>query len=1661
MMGIPNEHQLMFNSIKDAKLLLKAIEKRFGRNVVTKKTQRNLLKQQYENFNASSSETLDQTFDRLQKLMSQLEILGETLSQEDVNQKLLRSLSPEWNTHAVVWRNKPELKTMNRYDLYNNLKVYELEVKGTSSSSTSTQNMAFVSSNNSGSTNEAVNTAHGVSAASTQANAATPINVDNLSDAVICAFFASQPSSPQLANEDLQQLHPDDLEEMDLRWQMAMLTMRARRFLKNTGRKVTINGNETIGFDKSKVECYNCHKRGHFTKECKVPRNQDNRNKERSRRSVLVETTTSNALISCDSLGGYDWSDHAEEGPTNYALMAYSSSSSDSKKSELMVVAYKIGLQSVEERLKFYKKNEAVYVEKINGLKWDIQVGEITNGELRKKLEIIQKEKDGIKFNVDKFENASKSLNKIIKSQILDNCKKGLGYNVVPPPLTGNFMPPKLDLSFTRLEEFANEHVVIKHVVENNEAKDSEAKPKAVRKNNGALIIEDWVSESEEENVSQTKIEKKTANPSFVKIDFVKAKQTNKTDRKTAKQVDCNYQRVVKPVWNNAKRVNHQNFAKKTHPCPKKNMVPRTVLMKSGLVSINTARKNISKTAVSVNTARQVNTAHSKTTVNAGRPMSYLSKTTHSTVKRPIHKNTTFKNSNFNQRVNTVKDKNVNTIRPKAVVNAARLKAVFNADKGNNVNAVKASAYPRVIDSGCSRYMTGNMSYFIDYEEIDGGYVAFSGNPKGGKITEKRTRIVEENLHIRFSENTPNVVGSGLDWLFDIDALTRTMNYKPIITGPQSNGFADDGSKPSSDDEKKVDEDLRKDSEINVVGEKTSIELPDDPNMPALEDISIFDLSRDNEDVGAEADMNNLDTTIQVSPILTTRIHKDHPLNQVIRDLNKKNERGIVIRNKVRLVAQGYIQEEGIDYDEVFALVARIEAIRLFLAYASFKDFVVYQMDVKSAFLYGKIEEEVYVCQPPGFEDPDFPDRVYKVEKALYGLHLAPRAWYETLSTYLLDNEFQRGKLTKPYSAKGTKMSYMGELTFFLGLQVQQKKDGIFISQDKYVGEILKKFPFTEVKTASTPIETQKPLLKDEDGEEVDVHMYRSMIGSLMYLASSRLDIMFAVSACARYQVNPKAKIVNGEVQLQALVDGKKIIITELIIRRDLQLKDAEGVDCLPNATIFEQLTLMGYEKISQKLTFYKAFFSPQWKFLIHTILQCLSSKTTAWNEFSSTMTFAIICLATNQNFNFSKYIFESMVKNLDNVGKFLIYLRFVQVFVNQQLDGLLSHKRIYVTPSHTKKIVGNMKKVGKGFSGRVTPLFPTIVVHNQEEMGEGLVMPTDPHHTPTIIQPSTSQPQKTQKPRRLKRKDTEVPQPSGPTTNVADEAVGAKMTVWTERSERNFLIWKDYKDHSKLRRLQVEKEGQEALKEELSQEFSLKDYKDGDGRLLKSVVDVVTMLRKQEVKLKEVMLLPIPAKIDAGYQLAQRLQAQEQDELTNEEKARLLTNKAQQRVSCVYLSGKTEDGIPFEEQRAGEELEKESSKKKKLEEDKESEELKQCLEIIRDDGDDVTIDATLYLSNPNHFDYECEMAFELLRLVKKQLKEGLWWIVGIKSLLEVTTAKVCVTAAKLNGIQQEVSYILGQHSKKLQTRKGAGQEEMLNVVGLRRLKQGRMEAGE
>ncbi|GJW26043.1 putative ribonuclease H-like domain-containing protein [Tanacetum coccineum] len=347
-----------------------------------------------------------------------------------------------------------------------------------------------------------------------------------------------------------------------------------------------------------------------------------------------------------------------------------------------------------------------------------------------------------------------------------------------------------------------------------------------------------------------------------------------------------------------------------------------------------------------------------------------------------------------------------------------------------------------------------------------------------------------------------------------------------------------DGSKHSNDDGKKVDEFLRKDSKckdqekednvnstnivnvagtnkVNAVGGKISIELPFDPNMPTLEDYSIFDFLRNDED-DVIGDLQSATQTRKMSKNL-----KEHRRTQKGNSCieGSKLDRGYAGRASTIQVTRS------------------IEAIRLFLAYASFKDFVVYQMDVKSAFLYGKIKEEVYACQPPGFEDPNFPDRVYKVEKALYVLLQALRAWYETLSTYLLDNGFHSRKMDKTLFIKMYKDEFYKRTYILLRITSEANKDGIFISEDKYVDKILKKFGFTEVKTASTLLETQKPLLKDEDGEEV----FWSIV---------------------------KAKTINGEAQLHALVDGKKIIIIESSVRRDLQLADEEvrlflkGVGC-------------------------------------------------------------------------------------------------------------------------------------------------------------------------------------------------------------------------------------------------------------------------------------------------------------------------------------------------------------------------------------------------------------------------------------------------------------------------------------------------------------------
>nr|GEU31950.1 putative ribonuclease H-like domain-containing protein [Tanacetum cinerariifolium] len=443
---------------------------------------------------------------------------------------------------------------------------------------------------------------------------------------------------------------------------------------------------------------------------------------------------------------------------------------------------------------------------------------------------------------------------------------------------------------------------------------------------------------------------------------------------------------------------------------------------------------------------------------------------------------------------------------------------------------------------------------------------------------------------------------------------------------------------------------------------------PDDLDMPELEDIVYLD---DEEDVDAEADLSNMETIYLFS---NKEYDKDEPKKvlQVLKDLiwiesmqeellqfklqkvwilvdlpkgkraigskwvfrNKKYKKGIVIRNKARLVAQEHTQEEGIDYNEVFALVARIEAIRLFLAYASYMGFMVYQTDVKSTFLYETIKEEVYVCQHPGFEDPVYPDKVYKVVKALYGLHQAQD----------------------------------------LGLQLKQKKDGIFIRQDKYVAKILRMFAFTHVKSANTPIETKKPLLKELDGEDVDVHIYSYELMLFGMMKLDAVNLMLLGHKLMLSKATYTVEKVNGDIQLQALIDDKKVVVTEAIIRRDLHLDDADG--------------------------------------------------RTVWNKFSSSMEYDVICLATGRKFNFSKYIFDSMVRNVESSSKFLMYPHFIQVLLDHQVDDLTIHNTKYKSPTLTQKVFANMRRVGKGFSGVETLLFDSMLVQSQPQPEEAVETP-------------------------------------------------------------------------------------------------------------------------------------------------------------------------------------------------------------------------------------------------------------------------------------------------------------------------------------------------
>nr|GEU92190.1 hypothetical protein [Tanacetum cinerariifolium] len=1005
LMALPDKHQLKFNSHKDAKTLMEAIKKRFGGNTGTKKVQKTLLKQQFENFTGSNSEGLDQIHDRLQKLVSQLEIHRVSLSQEDVNLKFLRS--------------------------------------------TASQNLAFVSSTHIDITTDLVSAAVSVSAACVKLPTSPLYNVDSLSNAIIYSFFSSQSTSPQLDNEDLKEIDVDELEEMDLRWQMAMLTMRARR-------------------------------KGHFSREC--------RSLKDSRRLGAAEPQRRNVP-----------SYQAEEKTANFALMAFSSnSSSDNEQIKTTIPAATHVSASPKSNSIGQRRNKKVcFVCKMTRPRHAHQV-------------------------VTKF-----------KSSIIRHITRS-------PSSRTSKSPPRV--------------TAVQVPVDN---------PQQVLKDKG--VIDSGCSRH------------MTGNMSYLS-DFEELNGRYVAFRGNPKGGKINGKGKIKTSTKD-----ETSPILKTFLTGLKNQLSLRTLIEAARTMLADSLLPIPFSAEAVNTACYV---QNKVLVI---------KPHNKTPYERLHGRTP----------------SIGFIRP----------------------------------FSCHVTILNTLDPLGKFQEkVDEGFlVGYSVCSKEFRVFNTRTRIIQETLHVNFLKNKPNVAGAGPTWLFDINSLTRTMNYQPAHAGNQTNsgvGFQDNfdaekareevdqsymlfpvwsvGSinpqnnakdvafngkehdfnvkKPESQvilspnskfedcSENNRNEDNAAGSIVLTVGKNylnitnTFSDAVPFISTDALEDITYSD---DEDVIGAEADFNNLESSIPVSPILTTRIHKDHHVSQIISDLSSTTK----TRSMTRAVKDqgGLSQIFGNDFHTCMfacflsqeepkrkvwvlvdlpygkrATVARIEAIRLFLAYASFMGFMVYQMDVKSAFLYGTIEKEVYVCQPLGFDNPNHPDKVYRVVMALYGLHQAPKAWYETLATYLLENGFHKGTIDQTLFIKKQKrdillvqiyvddiifcatnkdlcksfeklikdkfqMSSMRELTFFLGIQVKQKKDGIFISQDKYVAEILRKFRLTEGKSASTPTDTKKPLLKDPDGEDVDVHIYRSMIGSLMYLTSSRPDIMFAVCVCARFQVTPKA----------------------------------------------------------------------------------------------------------------------------------------------------------------------------------------------------------------------------------------------------------------------------------------------------------------------------------------------------------------------------------------------------------------------------------------------------------------------------------------------------------------------------------------------------------
>ncbi|KAJ9542359.1 hypothetical protein OSB04_028865 [Centaurea solstitialis] len=1558
LLAIPNEYQHQFSTYTDAKSLWTALEKRFSGTKSTKRNQKAILKQQYENFTSLKNESMTQTFDRFNKLIGELATVDVKMDKDDVNRKFLRSLGEEWTIYTVSFRQGDDLEDKELEDLYNDLRIFEAEVEKKKRPIGYTHNTALLSENPSSFNTTSFNNT--TAAFNTTANE-TVSNVNSCSsqeineDTVLEAFLASHVKS-SLINDDLDQINADDLEEMDIKWQMAMLTLRMKRFIRRTGRNnFDLKRGDKAGFDKLKVRCYKCNEPGHFARECKgvATNNQNNGggSTQASRfnnRGSNSNPSSSPALVSQEGQG-FDWSDHAEEAVQNQALMAeiketkvptevssklcsdscletvkkyrdHNQTMSDSiKKMERERREYVKIIDNLEDQIKAYKANELQFEYDHNYWKWEKKELERKLSKEKEEVESARKELSKAKEDLDKFSKSSKALESIIRAQVTDDLKRDRsemkeGLDSVDP-VDSEEEPDRKSTAETVPDE--------NHLLTNEKGGMPFVPSKKVettRKDKGKSIMP---SENKGKKTETTRKENRKDHYTQPKPCFICCKTNhlardcyfnpfNQRNRYQARRFVPTHKKVV-PKQNRSsqpkrkvqkKKVEKKSVKLVTKWVPKASLSNTTASTSSGNNSVASESSGNSINSVEVNTAASNNSSDNSNTAKT-------------------HVNTAVSNNSSGNSKHVTTDKS--SLR-KPIITKYSSHEILNKDYLLKLNRLTESNQGRRsslwhVDSGCSRHMTGIMSLLKDFKRFEGGHVAFGDNPNGGKISGKgkmtfddvyfveqlkynllsvsqvcdkkfgvfftdteclilapgykideskvmlrtprkdnvycldiedasslsslnclfskasvsesslwhrrmchmnfknmnllvknnlvrglpanefssddhcvaclkckqhknshkskevntissplqllhmdlfgptnvmsigkksyclvivddysrftwvyflrtkdetsglikpfvtrvenkanlrvkvirsdngtefknadlnsfceekgkfesksddgffvgyssqskalrvfnsSTRIIEESDNVKCNVNTPNIPGSGPNWLFDIDSLTNSLNMSYTVnTGSGTEQAQEtsptfvmfpmplvDSNDASTTDESHVDDQTESESTEKNVDQPIEESSPSQnlEGIPALEEGPQWDQE-------PEVNDSNLGVDLTEEPLHLTITQKNHPPTLVIGDIqspmitrkqskslpnphlsmisvflsqtepkkaydamkdpswieamqeellqfvlqhvwdlvdlpkghrvigtkwifrNKTDEKGIVIKNKARLVAQGYTQEEGIDYDDVFAPVSRIEAIRLFLAFASYKGFKVYQMDVKSAFLYGTIDEEVYVSQPPGFEDPKYPDKVYKLRKALYGLHQAPRAWYDTLSSYLLENKFERGVIDKTLFIKRTKtdmllvqiyvddiifgstkddmckefeelmhkkfkMSSMGELTFFLGLQVKQKPEGIFINQSKYVASMLQKFGMNDAKPASTPMETHKHLTADVEGEEVDISKKnKGSVSGRMLNKSSKSD-----KFTTRFQVRPKESHLHAVKRIFKYLKGQ------------------------------------------------------------------------------------------------------------------------------------------------------------------------------------------------------------------------------------------------------------------------------------------------------------------------------------------------------------------------------------------------------------------------------------------------------------------------------------------------------------------------------------------